>query len=367
MNIQEIEQALKGKRILITGHAGFTGSWACLWLSKIIGANVIGYGHKPSNPKSLFYQLELEDKITNYYADVLDFDKLMRVMQDEKPEMVLHLAAQPLVRDSYVRTRETYETNVMGTVNVLEGIRQIDCVKTAVLVTTDKVYDNKEWDWPYRETDQLGGKDPYSGSKSAAEMVIKSYRGSIFTDAKGEVSTRCASVRGGNIVGGGDWSKDRLIPDIVRAIMNSEELKIRYPNAVRPWQHVLGLIQGYLTLLVKMMDEPGYATNWNFGPIDSKKVTVGEIVNMASELWGAPQVEYEKQDLFEAGLLMLDSSLAVEKLKWSPPWDTEKTIEETIAWYKHYHDTPNTINDFTLTQIQNWKTDQLKDLRNVKQ
>ena len=277
------EEFYSGKRVLVTGHTGFKGSWLTLWLT-IMGAKVLGYALEPNTDPSLFNVLNLQKDIDHVIGDIRDFEKLREVITEFKPEIVFHLAAQPLVRLSYREPRLTYETNVMGTVNLLEAIRQTKSVRAVVNVTSDKCYENKEWVWGYREIDPMGGYDPYSSSKGCSELITAAYRNSYFKNTEAAV----ASARAGNVIGGGDWAEDRLIPDIVRSLSQGKQIIIRNPKATRPWQHVLEPLSGYL-LLGKLLYEKGqeFAEAWNFGPSDSSVMTVEEIVKKSIEIWGS--------------------------------------------------------------------------------
>jgi CDP-glucose 4,6-dehydratase len=348
----EFEAAFAGKRVLVTGHTGFTGSWACLWLRRI-GAEVIGYALSPDTSPSMFTALQLDKDVTSIEGDIRDPQRLKDAVQRYKPDCVLHLAAQALVRKSYREPLETFETNAQGTANLLEAVRASDSVSTVVCVTTDKVYRNLEWDWPYRENDELGGHDPYSASKAAAEMIIESYAHCLCDSGKGPA---IAVARGGNIVGGGDWAEDRLIPDFVRAVTGSGKLTIRYPEAVRPWQHVLALVQGYLQLLSALFtDGRKFARAWNFGPSEERWYSVRDVLELLSGSWKRPELEYMDQPLPEAHNLSLDSGLARRVLGWNPAWDTSQTIERTAEWYREYYANPGTIRSITERQLEDWR------------
>ena len=276
------------KKILITGHTGFKGSWLTLWLTKL-GAKVIGYSLEPPTKPSLFEILNLKEKIVHIIGDIKDEEKLKNIFKKYKPDIVFHLAAQSLVRFSYKEPKLTYETNVMGTLNVLEAVREAKSVKVVIIVTSDKCYENKEWVYGYRENDPLGGHDPYSSSKACAELVVEAYRNSFFNPKNyGKThQVALATVRAGNVIGGGDWQVDRLIPDCVKALSKGKPIKIRNPNAIRPWQHVLEPLSGYLLLVQKMWKEPTkYCEAWNFGPYEKDIATVKEIVEKVINLWG---------------------------------------------------------------------------------
>lgn len=348
------EAALSGKRILVTGNTGFTGSWASLWLAAI-GADVAGYALAPETAPSMFGATGLDAGTATTYGDIMDYPRLHAAIDRFRPELILHLAAQPLVRRSYREPLATFAVNAQGTAHVLEAARTVPGVRAVVCVTTDKVYQNNEWAWPYRENDPLGGKDPYSASKAAAEMVIQSYAASYpFKDGKGPA---VAIARGGNIIGGGDWSEDRLIPDFVRAVVNGGALTLRYPDATRPWQHVLALVHGYLMLLAGLdSDRPAhYARAWNLGPQELRQHSVRDVLEMMSSHWQRPQLEYENHPLPEAGALALDSSLAHNLLGWRPVWDTEEVVRRTASWYRDYYADPTAARAITLDQIGAWR------------
>jgi len=349
------ERSLAGKKILVTGHTGFTGAWACLWLTEI-GVQVAGIALPPDQTPSLYEEVGLASDIESVYADIGDAADVKRAFDQFAPDAVLHLAAQPLVRRSYREPVSTFATNAMGTAHVLEAARSTPSVRAAVCVTTDKVYKNNEWQWPYRENDPLGGKDPYSASKAAAEMIIDSYRSSFGkTDGSG---LAIATARGGNIIGGGDWSEDRLVPDFVRAVTEKSQLTLRYPDATRPWQHVLALVQGYLMLMAGLLNEPAkFARSWNLGPQDPRSFTVREVLEELAKNWERPILEYMTEPLPEAGALALDSSLARNALGWAPPWDTRRVVAETASWYRDYYRARSDARRISLGQLSEWRSD----------
>ena len=315
------EKKLVAKKILITGDTGFTGSWASLWLKKI-GVDVIGCSLPPNTNPSMYEATGIAKDINMNICDIRNYDELLNVFQKYNPDLVLHLAAQALVRKSYREPLETIAINTLGTASVLEVARKTRSVVGVLCITTDKVYKNNEWVWGYRESDQLGGKDPYSASKSAAEMIIDSYAASF--SPKQNNGPYVATARGGNIIGGGDWAEDRLIPDFVRAVVNKAEMTIRYPEATRPWQHVLALVQGYLMILAGLIENPEkYARAWNFGPSESRDYSVKDVFEILSAHWTRPNLSYMHQPLPEARALALDSSLARKLLGWNPAWGTE--------------------------------------------
>jgi len=335
-----MNQFYNGKRVLIAGHTGFKGSWLTLWLT-MMGANVLGYALEPNTDPSLFNVLNLQKDIDHVIGDVRDFEKLREVITEFKPEIVFHLAAQPLVRFSYREPRLTYETNVMGTVNLLEAVRQTKSVRAVVNVTSDKCYENKEWVWGYREIDPMGGYDPYSSSKGCSELITAAYRNSYFKNTE----TAIASARAGNVIGGGDWAEDRLIPDIVRSLSQGKQIIIRNPKATRPWQHVLEPLSGYL-LLGKLLYEKGqeFAEAWNFGPTDSSVMTVEEIVKKSIEIWGSGSYVIDSSEQpHEANLLKLDVSKAEWKLGWHSKIDPKEAIMSTINWYLKFETEQNSF------------------------
>jgi len=353
----DFEAALKDRKVFVTGHTGFTGGWACLWL-RSLGAAVAGYSLPADTTPSLFDAAGIEAEMhSSTLGDICEYAPLLDAMRKFEPELVLHLAAQPLVRRSYREPLLTFQVNAQGTAHVLEAARSTGSVRGVVCVTTDKVYRNNEWPWPYRENDPLGGKDPYSASKAAAEMVIQSYAASYpFAEGKGPA---IATARGGNIVGGGDWSEDRLIPDFVRSVVDRTKLTLRYPEATRPWQHVLALVHGYLMLMAKLLGPrpQDYARAWNLGPQELKHYPVREVLELMSSEWQRPELEFMNNPLPEAGALALDSSLARNLLDWQPAWDTQRVIRETAAWYRNYYAAPDSAKAFTLAQIDAWRKD----------
>ncbi|MBU3190609.1 CDP-glucose 4,6-dehydratase [Clostridium bowmanii] len=343
----------RGKKVLITGHTGFKGSWLSIWL-KNLGAEVIGYSLETPTEPSLFKTCKLDEKITSIVGDVRDEEKLDDIFHKYKPEIVFHLAAQPLVRLSYIEPRMTYETNVMGAVNVLEVARKSDSVKAVIVVTTDKCYENKEWVYGYRETDSLGGHDPYSSSKGCVELITTSYINSFYK----EKGIALASVRAGNVIGGGDWAEDRLIPDFVRSVSEKKSIVIRNPLATRPWQHVLEPLSGYLWLGVLMLsDKEKYSSGWNFGPRDTDILNVDEILNLAIKSWGKGIIEIDKSEQpHEANLLKLDISKVKAHLKWYPVYEVNMAVDKTIQWYKTYYENNNSnMYRYTLKQIDEYE------------
>ena len=341
MTYSHLESYYKGKRVFLTGHTGFKGSWMLYWLH-LLGADVKGYALAPENKDDHFNIIKGSELCESVTADIQDKARLEKEILDFQPDFIFHLAAQPLVRLSYQNPSETFAINAIGTAYVLDAVRQLTKPCAVVLITTDKVYENKEWHYPYRESDRLGGYDPYSASKACAELIISSYRNSFFnTEGYAAHQKSIASARAGNVIGGGDWAKDRIIPDIVRALNKDEAVVVRNPNAVRPWQHVLEPIGGYLHLGTKMVDDPiQYADAWNFGPFAEDSLTVGDLVEIAISAWGkgvyhTPPLTNQPH---EAGLLKLDISKTTNELGWQPQYNSRKAIEMTLDWYKAFCD-----------------------------
>ena len=319
------------KRVLLTGHTGFKGAWMSLWLH-IMGAKVQGFALAPPTTPSLFEEAKVGDLIQSNLGDIRDFAAVAKVVKEFKPEIIFHMAAQPLVRYSYDAPLETYATNVMGTAHLLESIRAIDSVRAVVNVTTDKCYENREWVWGYREDEAMGGYDPYSSSKACSELVTAAYRQSFLDKAGIAVAT----ARAGNVIGGGDWAKDRLIPDILRAFANKQPVSIRNPNSIRPWQHVLEPLSGYLLLAEKLCAEPAsFSQAWNFGPKDDDAKPVGWIVESMANKWGndASWLFDEGNHPHEAHYLKLDISKARQSLGWSPRWSLDQALDHTVEWH----------------------------------
>ena len=321
-----------GRQVLVTGHTGFKGSWLSLWLGEL-GAVVTGLSDGVPTTPSLYEAAHVGEGIHDLHVDVRDFESLSSALAAARPEIVIHMAAQSLVRRSFEEPRETYETNVMGTVNVLEAVRRASGVRVMINVTSDKCYDNREWEWGYRECEPMGGHDPYSSSKGCSELVTDAFRRSFFSDPE---DTRLASVRAGNVIGGGDWAVDRLLPDIIRAALAGEPVLIRNPDAVRPWQHVLNPLSGYLVLAQALWHSQKFAGGWNFGPSDDDAWPVRAIVERLTELW--PDKLDWVQDAgahpHEASYLKLDSSRARMRLGWRPRWNLTEGLDSTIGWYR---------------------------------
>lgn len=329
----------KGKTVLVTGHTGFKGSWLVYWLNEM-GAEVIGYSLSAPTEPNHIELLNLD--IISIIGDIRDLDRLNQTFAMYKPDIVFHLAAQPLVRLSYENPIETYETNVMGTLKVFEACRA-NGVKAIVNITSDKAYENREWVWGYRENDPMGGYDPYSSSKGCADLLANSYRNSYFNSAEYKKShnTLVASCRAGNVIGGGDWAKDRLVTDIMLSVSQGKKVSIRNPSATRPWQHVLEPLSGYLAIGQKLLEERvEFGEAWNFGPSDEGSITVEEVVNHVKKYWDKIDYEINRDpyQLHEANLLKLDCSKAHIRLKWKDVWDSETTFEKTVRWYRDFYE-----------------------------
>lgn len=341
MNIDIFDNFYRGKRVLVTGHTGFKGSWLSIWLHEL-GAEVVGIGLEPFTERDNYVLSGIGKKIkADIRADIRDGQRMKQIFSEYQPEIVFHLAAQPLVRLSYDKPVETYETNVMGSINIMEAIRSTDSVKVAVMITTDKCYENKEQIWGYRENEPMGGYDPYSSSKGAAEIAISSWRRSFFNPAdygkKHHVSI--ASVRAGNVIGGGDWALDRIIPDCIKALEAGKDIDIRSPKAIRPWQHVLEPLSGYMLLAQRMWNAPTkYCEGWNFGPLPESISTVWEVASKVVENYGSGKLNdvSDPNALHEAKLLMLDISKAKFQLGWEPRMNIFECVELTVDWYRRY-------------------------------
>lgn len=349
-----LEESYKGKKVVLTGHTGFKGSWLLKTLS-MLGAEVKGYALAPQTEEDLFHLIE-GDKICNsIIADLRDKWRLESEILDFQPDFIFHLAAQPLVRLSYDIPVETFEINVIGTANVLDAVRKLEKACSVVLITTDKVYHNNEWPYPYRENDRLGGYDPYSASKACSELVIDSYRNSFFNIKNIESHKKSIAVaRAGNVIGGGDWSKDRLMPDIAKAFAVENPVIIRNPNSVRPWQHVLEPVMGYLLLGAKLVNEPlKFSQAYNFGPQLSDALSVEVMLELATKSWGRGsfEVKRDENEPHEAGLLKLDISKTISELKWEPKMNAVQAVGMTMDWYSEFYNNRVKINEFTEQQI----------------
>jgi CDP-glucose 4,6-dehydratase len=347
----------RGKRVLLTGHTGFKGSWLSLWLQSM-GAQVVGYALSPPTNPSLFQVAEVDQGMTSVIGDIRDLAKLQSVFTEHQPEIVIHMAAQPLVLYSYQNPVETYSINVMGTVHLLEAVRNTPRVKVVVNITTDKCYENREWAWGYRENEPMGGFDPYSNSKGCAELVSAAFRSSFFNLNDYEKhGVAIATVRAGNVIGGGDWAQDRLIPDILFAFAQGQKAEIRNPHAIRPWQHVMEPLRGYLNLAEQLFEHgPDFGEAWNFGPNDEDAKPVSWIVEQMASLWGAEaqwQVDTGKHP-HEAHYLKLDISKARSRLNWHPALRLQDTLALIIDWHKKYSKRSN-MRQFTMAQIQTYQ------------
>ncbi|MBA3047740.1 CDP-glucose 4,6-dehydratase [Patescibacteria group bacterium] len=357
--MENIQKKFKNKKILITGHTGFKGAW----LSQILlnwGACITGISLKPTTSPNLFNPLKIKNKINNYFTDIRDFKKIKEIVKKEKPEIVFHLAAQPIVRESYDRPLYTFETNIIGTANILEAIKETNTVRSAVIITTDKVYKNNESGRPFKEGDKLGGDDPYSASKAAAEIVIDSYIKSFFnpTDYNKKHKTLIASARAGNVIGGGDWSDDRLVPDLIKGIFHNKQIIIRNPDAVRPWQHVLEPLYGYLLLATKLQTgKKDFSGAWNFGPNNQSFLTVEEFTKLALRILnkGVYVIKKDLDSKHESKLLKLNSNKAKKQLNWQQELNINKTLQLTFEWYKNFYNKEDII-DVTNRQIESFFT-----------
>lgn len=347
--------------MLVTGHTGFKGAWLSMWLHEL-GANIFGYSLPPDNEQGVFQAAKISSLLSDdIHADIRDPAKLTNVFHDVRPDVVFHLAAQPLVRESYAIPRETHETNYMGTCNVLEAVRERSQACAVVIVTTDKCYENKEQVWGYRENDRLGGHDPYSASKAAAEIVAASYRDSFFpVNQMHEHGVGIATARAGNVIGGGDWAKDRIIPDMVRSLIEKKAVDIRNPHAVRPWQHVLEPLHGYLSIASQLLDSrvPSASTAWNFGPGPEGHKTVGDLVSLFHELWGDGDWEPDGfEHPHETSFLSLSIDKAVNQLGWTPTWNFRKTVSKTVEWYRSQQHNESTMQDSCRKDIGDFVSD----------
>lgn len=352
----------RGKRVLVTGHTGFKGSWLSLWLASL-GAKLAGYALAPATEPSLFELARVGQTMDSCIGNVQDLDALRRTVERFRPEIVFHLAAQSVVRRSYAEPVETYATNVMGTLHLLESVRRSHDVRAVVVVTSDKCYENREWEWGYRENEPLGGCDPYSSSKGCAELVTAAYRASFFGSGESRSGAAIATARAGNVIGGGDWAEDRLIPDLMRGVAANRTVAIRNPSAVRPWQHVLEPLHGYLLLAEMLFDEGSrFAEAWNFGPRDQDCRPVRWVVEKLAEEWGG-DVRWEMGDgahPHEANFLRLDSSKAMRRLDWKPHWDLATAIRSTVSWHKA-HRAGADMGSVVLDQIRDYTSSQLKE------
>lgn len=341
----------KGKRVFLTGHTGFKGTWLVLWL-RHLGAEVAGYALDPVGEVNLFSLTNASHGIQDIRSDIRDYPALLQAMVEFRPEIVFHMAAQPLVRYSFDEPVETYSTNVMGTVHLLEAVRRVPTVRAVVNVTSDKCYENHEWVWGYRETDPMGGYDPYSSSKGCAELVTAAWRRSWWKDGKVGIATG----RAGNVIGGGDWAKDRLVPDLVTAASENRRVRLRYPDAIRPWQHVLEPLSGYMLLAEQLCRRPeAFSEAWNFGPSEEDVRPVAWVADTVLDLWGGQDswLQEGTPDRHEAGVLKLDCSKARSRLGWVPRWTIRKALHETVRWYKAWQ-AGETMREVSLAQIKDY-------------
>ena len=342
-----------GKRVLVTGHSGFKGAWLSLYLD-LLGAKVTGLALAPDQTPNLFDVADVGSRMISMIGDIRDLATVERVVNEAQPDIVVHMAAQALVRRGYREPVETYATNVLGTVHVLDAVRRLSNARACVVVTSDKCYENREWIWPYRENEPMGGRDPYSNSKGCAELVVSAYRASYFAQA----GIGLASVRAGNVIGGGDWSEDRLVPDLLRGFVDRVPTVIRQPNAIRPWQHVLEAIHGYLVLVQRLWNDPvRFAEGWNFGPSDAGFVPVCTIADSLVAKWGegATWIRDNEPCVHEAHLLKLDSTKARTHLPWQPKLGIEEALEWIVSWHRA-HSARSNMRDFTLRQIEQYQT-----------
>jgi CDP-glucose 4,6-dehydratase len=342
----------RDRRVLITGHSGFKGAWLALWLQSL-GARVTGFSSGLPTHPSLHDLARVGEGMESIEGDVRDAESVAQAVAASRPEVIVHMAAQSLVRRSFVEPRDTYATNVMGTVNVLDAVRRHgDGVRAVVNVTSDKCYENREWEWGYREDEPMGGHDPYSNSKGCAELVTSAFRNSFFSDGDGP---RIASARAGNVIGGGDWGEDRLVPDVMRAALAGEPARVRNPNSIRPWQHVLNPLSGYLVLAQALVDSPERATGWNFGPVEQDARSVGWLVERIAELWPS-ELRWTLDDgphPHEARYLKLDSSRARHQLGWRPPVGLQEALASIVEWYQALRDGAD-MRAVTLAQIDSF-------------
>lgn len=355
----------RGKTVLVTGHTGFKGSWLATWLT-YLGAQVVGYALEPPSDPCNFTASRLEQRITHLYGDVRDYAGLEKTFSDHRPDLVFHLAAQPLVRRSFSQPRHTFEVNLMGTVNILEAARRTDSVGAVVAVTSDKCYRNVGWPWGYRESDELGGYDPYSASKACAELAVAAYQDVRFQRSADPPSDLpIASTRAGNVVGGGDWAEDRIVPDTVRAIASKRDIVVRNPDATRPWQHVLEPLSGYLWLGSRLTQDRSLCTCWNMGPGDGPELKVADVVDRILHKWSATAtriVVNRDNSERETTLMRLDSSKANYYLGWRTTWGIDRTLDAIVAWYKHFYESAGgDMYPYSVSQIEQY-TDSAREL-----
>lgn len=360
IDLNQVLSGYSGRAVFVTGHTGFKGSWLTLWLNAL-GARVHGYSlPAPTQPSNFDVSRVREACASHHEADIRDGVKLENALRSSNADFVFHLAAQPLVRDSYSTPADTFETNVMGTVRLLDAVRSIARPCTVVVITSDKCYQNVEQVWGYREIDPMGGDDPYSASKGATELVVSSYRKSFF--APGNLAThgiRLASARAGNVIGGGDWARDRIICDMVRAVSSGKTVTVRNPSAVRPWQHVLEPLSGYLLLAQRMActENPSLSSGWNFGPLPGDARPVSELVDLFLQNWGEGRWEHQpvERPLHEAGLLRLSVEKAIYELGWQPSWNVSEAVSRTAAWYRAFYQGANDMRAVCLSDIRDYQ------------
>jgi|SRR5581483_1271466 len=351
-HVLDFERDLLGTRVFVTGHTGFTGGWLVSWLKRI-GCDVAGFALAPATEPSLFVAGNIADGITSEIGDVRHFPAIRDAIARHRPRVIIHLAAQPLVSRSFADPIETFATNALGTAHVLEAARLTPDVKAVVCITTDKVYRDQDWVWGYREQDPLGGKDPYSASKACAELVAASYRATLTERGNGML---IANARGGNIIGGGDWSADRIVPDFVRAVTAGLPISLRNPGAVRPWQHVMALVHGYLVLAARLAkSDRAAADNWNFGPTDDAARSVQDLIERLSASWTRPEITYAPGSFPETRFLHLDSTKARSLLSWTPPLSFTQTVDLTAGWYRDFAANPADAAQITLRQIEHYR------------
>lgn len=350
--------AYKNKTVLITGNTGFKGSWLTIYLLEL-GASVIGYSLEPPTDRNIFARADLANRITHIHGDVRNQQHLTDTLKTHQPDFIFHMAAQPLVLASYDDPVHTFDVNVMGSIAVMEATKQANITTTLVMITTDKVYENYEWVYSYRENDPLGGYDPYSASKAAMEIAVSSYNNSFFSSADSPV--RMASVRSGNVIGGGDWAHNRIIPDCVRALSEEDPIAVRNPNSIRPWQHVLEPLTGYLWLGAKLAESRQFSGAWNFGPTPQSNCTVKTLVETMIQTWGAGewQDQSDPRAPHEANLLKLSIDKAISKLGWHPVWPVDQTIHHTVNWYRKdlAAESPQQVYDLCVDDIRAYLAD----------
>ena len=356
---------LEGKSVFVTGHTGFKGSWLCLWLNRL-GANITGYALEPHTDPNHFSVSSVKELLQDHYqADIRDEDKLSAAMKRARPDLVLHLAAQSVVRESYATPRETFDINVMGTISVLESVRKLDQPCAVVCITSDKCYENVEQVWGYRESDPMGDHDPYGGSKGAAELAIRTYRHSYFSPENySRHGVKLASARAGNVIGGGDWTKDALIVDVIKSLAAGDPVALRSPSAFRPWQHVLQALSGYLMLSAKLLDsnDPKYCSGWNFGPVPGNEIPVHQLVEIFMKEWGRGEWidASDGSNPREAHTLRLSIDKALWELGWKPCWSVAEVLHQTAHWYQHYLNSGGSMREFSLSQVDQYQQQFLK-------